>query len=96
MQIFKTNVSKSIALLNRMKLWLEDNKSFENAYQALSHDDELSLKLFHEEVLIAYRFVTDCRGMYFERHGFYIDDIPPPPSSHPLFFYIYSVKFRPF
>lgn len=74
MQIFKANVSKSIALRNRLKFWLEDNKSFENAYQALSHDDELSLKLFHEEILVVYRFVTGFRRRYFERHCFFIEE----------------------
>lgn len=74
MSILKANVSKSIALRQRLKLWLEENKSFENVYQALSHDDELSLKLFHEEVLIAHGFVTGCRRRYFERHCFFIDD----------------------
>ncbi len=39
MSNLKANVSKSLALRNRVKFWLEDNKSFKNAYQALSHDD---------------------------------------------------------
>lgn len=74
MQIFKANVSKSIELYQRVRFWLEENKPFENVYQALSHDDELSEKLFHEEVLIGYGFVTGCRARYFERHCFFIEE----------------------
>ena len=39
----------------------------------MSHDDKLSCKLFHEEILIAYGFVTTCRGRYFCRHCFFIE-----------------------
>ncbi len=74
MQIFKANVSKSIELYQRVRFWLEENKPFENVYQALTHDDELSEKLFHEEVLIGYGFVTGCRARYFERHCFFIEE----------------------
>lgn len=73
MQIFKANVSKSMELYQRVKFWLEDNQSFTNVYQALSHDDKLSEKLFHEEILVAYGFVTGCRARYFERHCFFIE-----------------------
>lgn len=74
MQIFKANVSKSIELYQQVRLWLQENQSFMNVYQALSHDDELSEKLFHEEVLIAYGFVTGCRARYFERHCFFVEE----------------------
>lgn len=43
-------------------------------YQTLIHDDELSLKLFHEEILIAVGFVTSCRSRYFIRHCFFVED----------------------
>lgn len=74
MQIFKANVSKSTELYQRVKFWLEENKPFENVYQALSHDEELSEKLFHEEVLIGHGFVTGCRARYFNRHCFFIEE----------------------
>ena len=74
MQIVKANVAKAIELRQRVKFWLEENQSFTNVYQALSHDDELSEKLFHEEILIAYGFVTGCRARYFVRHCFFIEE----------------------
>lgn len=42
MSILKANVSKSLVLRDRVKFWLEDNKSFKNANQTLSYDDDLS------------------------------------------------------
>ncbi|MBP3904129.1 hypothetical protein [Turicibacter sp.] len=74
MQIYKANVSKSIELQQRTCIWLENNKSFENVYQALMHNNELSLKLFHEEILIAVGFTTGSRRRYFNRHCFFIED----------------------
>lgn len=74
MKIYRANVSKSIELYQRVKFWLKEDKSFENVYQALSHDDELSRKLFHEEVLICYGFVSGPRERYFNRHCFFIED----------------------
>lgn len=63
-------------LYQRVKFWLEENKPFENVYQALSHDDELSENLFHEEVLIGHGFVTGCRARYFNRRTIYFYGIP--------------------
>lgn len=74
MQIFKANVSKSMKLYQRVKFWLEEDKPFENVYQVLSHDNELSEKLFHEEILVTYGFVTRCRARYFERHCFFVEE----------------------
>lgn len=74
MQLLKANVSKSIDLYNKTCIWLEENKCYENVYQALTHNDELSLKLFHEEILIASGFVTSCRRRYFNRHCFFVED----------------------
>lgn len=74
MQLLKANVSKSVELYNQTCIWLENDKPFENVYQALMHNNELSLKLFHEEILIAVGFVTACRGRYFKRHCFFIED----------------------
>lgn len=74
MQVLKANVSKSVELYNQTCIWLENDRSFENVYQALIHNDELSLKLFHEEVIIATGFVTACRGRYFKRHCFFIEN----------------------
>lgn len=74
MQLLKANVSKSSELQQKVCIWLENNNSFQNVYQALTHDDELSLKLFHEEVLIAVGFVTSCRSRYFTRHCFFVED----------------------
>lgn len=74
MQTLKANVSKSIELQQRTCIWLENDRSFENVYQALTHNNELSLKLFHEEILIAVGFVTACRGRYFKRHCFFIEN----------------------
>lgn len=70
----KANVSKSEALRQRIQIWLRENKSFENVYQSMSHDCELSEKLFYEEILIAYGFTTGpCEG-YFNRHCFFVED----------------------
>jgi len=74
MQLLKANVSKSIELQQRTCIWLENNKSFENVYQALMHNDELSLKLFHEEILIVSGFTTGSRRRYFNRHCFFIEN----------------------
>lgn len=74
MQIYKANVSKSVELYNQTCIWLEENKSFKNIYQALMHNDELSEKLFHEEILIVSGFVTGSRGRYFNRHCFFIEN----------------------
>lgn len=74
MQVLKANVSKSLELYNKTCIWLEDKKSFENIYQALTHNNELSLKLFHEEILIAVGFVTGSRRRYFNRHCFLVED----------------------
>lgn len=74
MQILKANVPKSLELYNQTCIWLENDKSFENVYQALMHNNELSLKLFHEEVLIASGFVTGCRRRYFNRHCFFVEN----------------------
>lgn len=73
MQTLKANVSKSIELQQRTCIWLENDRSFENVYQALTHNNDLSLKLFHEDILIAVGFVTGCRRRYFNRHCFFIE-----------------------
>jgi len=74
MQTLKANVSKSIELQQRTCIWLENDRSFENVYQALTHNNELSEKLFHEEVLIAVGFTTGCRRRYFNRHCFFVEN----------------------
>lgn len=74
MKLLKANVSKSIELQQRTCIWLESDRSYENVYQALTHNNELSLKLFHEEILIASGFVTGCRRRYFNRHCFFVED----------------------
>ncbi|MBP3905052.1 hypothetical protein [Turicibacter sp.] len=74
MQIYKANVSKSLDLYNKTCIWLEEDKSFENIYQALTHNDYVSLKLFHEEFLIAEGFVTSSRGRYLTKHCFFVED----------------------
>ena len=74
MQIFKANVAKSLELYNKTCIWLENGNSFQNVYQALMHNDELSLKLFHEKVLIGVGFATSCRSRYFSRHWFFVED----------------------
>lgn len=74
MQLLKANVSKSLELYNKTCIWLENDNSFQNVYQSLTHDDKLSLKLFHEEVLIASGFVTGCRGRYFNQHCFFVEN----------------------
>ena len=71
MQIFKANVAKSLELQQKTCIWLENDDSFQNVYQTLIHDDKLSLKLFHEEILIAVGFATSCRSRYFIRHCFF-------------------------
>ena len=42
MKILKANISKSIELQQRTCIWLENDRSFENVYQALTHNNELS------------------------------------------------------
>ena len=73
MQTLKANVSKSLELYNKTCIWLDENKSFENTYQALTHNNELSEKLFHEEIMIASGFTTGCRRRYFNRHCFFVE-----------------------
>ena len=74
MNLLKANVSKSVELYNQTCIWLENDKPFENVYQALMHNNGLSLKLFHEEILIVVGFTTGSRRRYFNRHCFFVEN----------------------